>query len=75
MQYRVKEEEVNGRKFFYPQYKKFLFWRSIIYMIRGSRHQTVYQSLGDAIECCRVHQREQFVQPPKKPVYHMVAVG
>lgn len=75
MQYRVREEDINGKKFFYPQYKKFLFWRSIIFTIRGSRHQTVCGSLGDAIDCCKVHQREQYVYPPKKPVYHMVAVG
>ena len=75
MKYRVVEEEVNGMPFFYPQYKKYLFWRSIKFQIRGSYHVVVLESLKDAKECIEQHKEilyKESIARLKKPIYHLV---
>jgi hypothetical protein len=51
MQYRVKEEIRAGKHYFYPQYKRFLFWRG---MTTIKSDPVVYPHLKEACDHIKI---------------------
>lgn len=88
MQYRVKEVEGTGfdpfytkiikKTYYYPQYKKFLFWRRFVWWggEDGYTPHTVFHTSMEAalqdIEDDKEYRRQKKLEVPKKPVYHPV---
>jgi hypothetical protein len=78
MQYRIKQVEKYGRTYFYPQYKKFLFWRRFVWWggEDGYTPKTVWykykEEAFEAIEKDKIERREESLEVPKKNVYHYV---
>jgi hypothetical protein len=78
MKYRIKEKVVNGKSFYYPQYKKFLFWRRFVWW--GGEDGTFPHTLfcrekDDAlreIEEDKAYYLEKSLEVPKKTVYHYI---
>jgi hypothetical protein len=78
MQYRIKEKVVNGKSFYYPQYKKFLFWRRFVWL--GGEDGTFPHTLfcrdkDDAlreIEEDKTYNLEKSLEVPKKTIYHYI---
>lgn len=78
MKYRIKEKVVNGKSFYYPQYKKFLFWRRFVWW--GGEDGTFPHTLfcrdkDDAlreIEEDKAYHLEKALEIPKKTVYHYI---
>jgi hypothetical protein len=78
MQYRIKEKVVNGKSFYYPQYKKFLFWRRFVWL--GGEdgtfpHTSFYIDKNDAIKEIvneKFRRRKKTLEPSDKTVYHYI---
>jgi hypothetical protein len=78
MQYRIKQVDKNGRTYFYPQYKKFLFWRRFVWW--GGEDGTFPHTLfctdkDDALKEITDDKFNRFkksLEIPKKNVYHYV---
>ena len=78
MQYRIKEVEKYGEKYYYPQYKKFLFWRRFVWW--GGEDGTFPHTLfctnkDDALKEIaddKLHRLKKSLEIPKKNVYHYV---
>ncbi len=78
MKYRIKEKVVNGTSFYYPQYKKFLFWRRFVWW--GGEdgtfpHTSFYLDKNDAIKEIADHKQyrlKNFLEQSDKTVYHYI---
>jgi hypothetical protein len=78
MQYRIKEKVVNGKSFYYPQYKKFLFWRRFVWW--GGEdgtfpHTTFYTDKNDALKCIadnKLNCLKKTLEPSDKTLYHYI---
>jgi hypothetical protein len=75
MQYRVKEEIRMGKHYFYPQYKKFFFWRNMA-GYRGTtdvKDKVVYPHLKgarDHIEIFKDALNKKKLDSSKQVLYH-----
>jgi hypothetical protein len=75
MKYRVKEEIWMGKSYFFPQYKRFLFWRTMT-EYRGStnvRDKVVYPHLIGAhnhIEIFKDRLKKKKLAGTKQVLYH-----
>ncbi len=78
MQYRIKEKVVNGTSFYYPQYKKFLFWRRFVWWggEDGTFPHTAFyidkdsalkRIADDKLDCLN-----KSLEPSDKTVYHYI---
>ncbi len=78
MQYRIKEVEENGKTYFYPQYKKFLFWRRFVWWggEDGTTPHTVWykykEEALEAIEADKEWRKQIALEVPKQTKYHYV---
>jgi hypothetical protein len=78
MQYRIKQVEKYGRTYFYPQYKKFLFWRRFVWWggEDGRTPKTVWHKYKEdaleAIEADKEYRKEKVLEVSKKTIYHYV---
>lgn len=78
MQYRIKEVEENGKSYFYPQYKKFLFWRRFVWWggEDGTFPHTVwYKYKEEALEVIKADKewrKQKALEVPKETKYHYV---
>jgi hypothetical protein len=78
MKYRIKEKVVNGQTFYYPQYKKLLFWRRFVWW--GGEdgtfpHTVFYSEMSKAlweIEKYKEKLKKQALVGPNKTVYHYI---
>ncbi len=78
MQYRIKEKIVNGKSFYYPQYKKFLFWRRFVWW--GGEdgtfpHTTFYTDTNDALKSIaddKLNRLKKSLEPSDKTIYHYI---
>jgi hypothetical protein len=78
MQYRIKEKVVNGKSFYYPQYKKFLCWRRFVWW--GGEdgtfpHTTFYSNKYDALKSIaddKLNRLKRSLEPPDKTIYHYI---
>lgn len=79
MQYRIKEKVVNGQTFYYPQYKKFLFWRRFVWWggEDGYTPKTVFTiSMDEAlqeIEEDKEDRKKKALEVPNKTIYHYIS--
>ena len=78
MEYRIKEVEEHGHKYYYPQKKKRWFWRRFVWWggeDGTTPHTVFYSNMSSAlahIEDYKKYLKEKAVEVPKKPVYHPV---
>jgi len=78
MEYRIKEVEKNGESYFYPQYKKFLFWRRFVWWggEDGLTPKTVWykykEEALEAIEADKENRKQKALEVPKKTIYHYI---
>jgi hypothetical protein len=78
MQYRIKQVDKNGRTYFYPQYKKFLFWRRFVWWggEDGTFPHTLFcTNMENAlveIKNDERRRREKSLEVPKKTIYHYI---
>jgi hypothetical protein len=88
MQYRIKEIEDTGfdpsytklikKNYYYPQYKKFLFWRRFVWWggedgrTPRTAFYTTKEDALEAIEADKEERRQKTLEKPKKPIYHTV---
>tara|TARA_R110000868_G_scaffold87240_2_gene244132 strand:+ start:819 stop:1058 length:240 start_codon:yes stop_codon:yes gene_type:complete len=78
MQYRIKEVKEPEATYFYPQYKKFLFWRRFVWWggEDGYTPKTVWykykEEALEAIENDKIKRREKALEVPKKTIYHCI---
>ena len=78
MKYRIKEKVVNGTSFYYPQYKKFLFWRRFVWWggEDGTFPHTLFCTSKDAalteIANDRIRRAKKALEPSDKIIYHPV---
>jgi len=79
MKYRIKEKVVNGQTFYYPQYKKFLFWRRFVWLggEDGTFPHTVFCTDKDVdalryINDDKAYRLEKSLKVPKKTIYHYI---
>lgn len=78
MEYRIKEVEVNGKKFFYPQWKKRWFWHRFTFPggeDGTSKHTVVCTGMNDAIKRIaedKENRRKKELETPNKPIYHYI---
>ena len=78
MQYRIKEKITNGKSFYYPQYKKFLFWRRFVWLggEDGTLPHTVFSTDKDdalrEIEEDKAYRLKKSLEVPNKTVYHYI---
>jgi hypothetical protein len=78
MKYRIKEKIVNGKSFYYPQYKKLLFWRRFVWW--GGEdgtfpHTVFYTDKNDAlkeIEEDKAYRLEKALEVPNKTIFHYI---
>jgi hypothetical protein len=78
MRYRIKQAEKNGRTYYYPQYKKFLFWRRFVWW--GGEDGTFPHTLfctdkDDALKEItddKLNRLKKSLEVPKKTIYHYV---
>ena len=78
MQYRIKQVVESGKSYYYPQYKKFLFWRRFFW--RGGEDGTVYHTIFCTniknalveIKNDKRRRREEALEVPKKTIYHYI---
>jgi hypothetical protein len=78
MQYRIKEKVVNGKSFYYPQYKKFLFWRRFVWW--GGEdgtfpHTSSYIDKDSALKRIaddKINRLKESLEPPDKVAYHYI---
>ena len=78
MQYRIKEKVVNGKSFYYPQYKKFPFWRRFVWWggEDGTFPHTLFCTSKDAalteIANDKIRRVKEQSQPSDRIIYHNV---
>jgi len=78
MKYRIKEKVVNGKSFYYPQYKKFLFWRRFVWW--GGEdgtfpHTSFYTDKDSALKRIaddKIRRVKEQSQPSDRTIYHPV---
>lgn len=78
MKYRVKEVEVNGQKYYYPQYKKGWFWRRFVWL--GGEdgytpHTVFYTDMNKAlwkITEDKLRRKQKALTPPKQTKYYYI---
>jgi hypothetical protein len=78
MQYRIKEKVESGKSSYYPQYKKFLFWRRFVWWggEDGTFPHTLFCTNKDdalkAISDDKLHRLKKTLEPSDKVVYHYI---
>lgn len=79
MQYRIKEENIgNGTKIYYPQYKKFLFWRRFVWWggedgtFPHTQFRRSFEEALQLIEEDKEYRKQKALEVPKKTVYHPI---
>lgn len=75
MQYRIKQVKRYGFDCYYPQYKKFFFWKRLVWY--GGEDGNVpmtcfYRNKEQALERIKEHQKLKALDKPKKPIYHYI---
>lgn len=78
MEYRIKEVEEHGKKWFYPQWKKRWFWRRFVWW--GGEdgytpHTVFYDSMAGALREIEDHKeylKQKALEKPKQVIYHPV---
>jgi hypothetical protein len=78
MQYRIKEIQKYGQKYYYPQWKKRWLWRRFVWWggEDGYTPRTVFTTSMDEalqeIETDKEDRRKKALEVPNKTVYHYI---
>jgi len=78
MEYRIKEEKVNGQLYFYPQWKKRWFWRRFVWWggeDGTTPHTAFYRDMAGALREIaedKENRKKKAMETPNKPIYHYI---
>ena len=78
MEYRVKEVEEHGYKYYYPQKKKRWFWRRFVWWggeDGTTPHTVFYQDMAKALQEIEEHKeylKQKAVKKSKETIYHYI---
>lgn len=78
MQYRIKQVERYGSNYYYPQYKKFLLWRRLVWYggEDGYTPMTCFYSNKEhaleRIEQDKEKRKQKALDKPQETIYHYI---